>query len=38
MNLQDKIASLKKRQSNFVGEWDEYDRLGEIILEFEDVT
>lgn len=35
MNLQDKIDQLKKRQANYVGLWEEYDRLGEIIVELE---
>lgn len=31
MNLQNKIQQLKRQQGNYVGIWDEYDRLGEII-------
>jgi len=35
MNLYEKIAQLKRVQANNIGDWDEYDRLGEMIFELE---
>ncbi len=31
MTLNEKIAALKRKQNNFVGEWEEYDKIGEVI-------
>lgn len=33
MTIEEKILQLKRKQNNYVGEWEEYDRLEEIIEE-----
>ena len=31
MSIEEKISQLKRKQSAFVGIWDEYDKIGEVI-------
>jgi len=37
MNLQEKIIELERKQDLYVGDWEEYDKIGEIITVLKEI-